>query len=158
MSLEAHHRDRAARAASDVPIAFPFLAQQVWEAVRGYDWVLTDNGLNGWARRLWDITHPYQYHDSRGGLGNGLGRSLGVTLANRGKGRLCVDFQADGDLLYTATGLWTAAHHRIPLLVVMYNNRSYYNDEVHQAEIARHRGRPVENRVVGIRIENPFRP
>ena len=154
-SLEAQHRDRAARAASETPVAFPFLAQQVWEAVRGHDWVLTDNDLNGWARRLWDITQPYQYHDSRGGLGNGLGRSLGVVLANRGKGRLCVDFQADGDLLYTATGLWTAAHHQIPLLVVMYNNRSYYNDEVHQGEVARYRGRPVENRVVGIRIENP---
>ena len=141
--------------ASDSPISHPVLAQQVRDAVQGYDWVLTDNDLRGWARRVWDIREPYQYHSARGGLGNGIGRSLGIALANRGTDRLCVDFQADGDYLFNPAALWTAVHHRIPLLVVMYNNRSYYNDEEHQADIARARGRSVENRVVGIRIEGP---
>ena len=160
--LRAEHEELAretdsavANAASDSPIALPALAQQVKEVVKGHDWVLTDNDLRGWARRIWDIREPYQYHSARGGLGNGIGRSLGVALANRGTGRLCVDFQADGDYLFNPAALWTAVHHRIPLLVVMYNNRSYYNDEEHQADIARSRGRSVENRVVGIRIEGP---
>ena len=160
--LRAEHEELAretdaavASAAGDEPIALPLLAQQVRDVVKGYDWVLTDNDLRGWARRIWDIREPYQYHSARGGLGNGIGRSLGVALANRGTDRLCVDFQADGDYLFNPAALWTAVHHRIPLLVVMYNNRSYYNDEEHQADIARARGRSVENRVVGIRIEGP---
>ena len=148
--------EEARRGASLQPISLPFLAQQVGEAVQGHDWVLTDNDLRGRARRLWDIKQPYQNPAGRGGgTGNGLARSVGVALANRGTGRLCVDFQADGDLLYNPGGLWTASHYRIPLLVVMYNNRAYYNDQVHQADMARTRGRPIENQGIGIRIEDP---
>ena len=160
--LEARHDalaqtalEAARQSAGERPISTSFLAQQAWEVVQGYDWVLTDNDLRGWTRHLWDITEPYQYHSSRGGLGYGIARSLGVALANRGTDRLCIDFQADGDALFSPSALWTAAHHQIPLLVIMYNNRSYYNDEEHQADVARTRGRSVENRVVGIRIENP---
>ena len=161
--LEARHQslfraaaERAQQSATEQPISQPFLAQQVWEVVQGQDWMVTSD-VKGWARRLWDITQSYQYMSSRGGggLGRGLCHSLGVALANRGSGRLCVNFQADGDMLFVDSALWTAAHHRIPLLVVMYNNRSYYNDEEHQADMAKSRQRPVENRVVGIRIENP---
>ena len=149
-------KEKADGAATESPIALSFLAQQVWEIVQGHDWVLSSD-VRGWARRLWDITQPYQYLASRGGggLGRAFGRSMGIALANRDRGRLSVAFQADGDLLFTPSALWTAAHHQIPFLAVMYNNRSYYNDEEHQADVAAHRGRSVENRVVGIRIENP---
>ena len=124
--------EQRAKIANDSgPIPLPFLTQQVWELVKSRDWVLTDNDLRGWARQLWDIAEPHQYHAARGGLGNGFGRSLGVALANQGKGRLCINFQADGDCLFNPGALWTAAHHRIPLLAIMYNNRSYYNDEEH---------------------------
>jgi acetolactate synthase-1/2/3 large subunit len=78
-----------------------------------------------------------------------------VALAHRGSGKLCVDLQSDGDLLYVTSGLFTAAHHRLPLLIVMCNNRSYYNDEEHQERMAIHRRRAVENKGVGIRIEDP---
>ena len=149
-------QERARQARSDTPISLPFLSQQVWEAVKGHDWVLA-SGLGAWTRWLWDIKHPYQQvpGGSGGGVGNGYPRALGVALANRGSGRVCVNFQGDGDLLYTASSLWTAAHHRIPLLTIVRNNRSYYNDEEHQANVARVRGRSVENRVVGIRLEDP---
>jgi len=80
---------------------------------------------------------------------------MGVALANRGTGRLNVNFQPDGDLLFTTSALWTAAHHNIPLLSVMHNNRSYNNDYVHQVEVAHHRDRPAENAVVGIDINTP---
>src|SRR5262249_8600742 len=111
----------------------------------------------GWARSLWDWTRPDQYLGYSGGAGLGYcaGASIGVALAHLGTGRLCVDLQPDGDLLYTPSAIWTAAHHRIPLLFVMCNNRSYFNDEHHQAIVAQARHRPVENRVVGIRIEDP---
>jgi thiamine pyrophosphate-dependent acetolactate synthase large subunit-like protein len=163
--LKARHEALAQEAAEAVkqasgqePIGLPFLVQQVWEKVRDYDWVLADNELRGsWPRRLWDITKPYQFivPGGGGGLGGGYGRSLGIALANRGTGRLCVNFQGDGDLLFTPSSLWTAAHHGIPLLTVMQNNHSYYNDEDHQGSVARVRGRAVENKGIGTRIENP---
>ena len=61
----------------------------------------------------------------------------------------------DGDFLMTSNALWTAAKYQIPLLVVVLNNRSYYNDEEHQERMARARQRPVENKGIGIRIEDP---
>jgi len=149
---------REAAAGSNIsPIAVPFLAQQVFEVVKDQDWVIANGDLRGWAQRLWDIDKPYQFMDSRGGggLGQGLGHSIGVALAHKGKGRLVIDLQADGDFLFTPSALWTAAHHKIPLLIVMYNNRSYFNDEDHQENVARTRGRSVENRVVGIRMDSP---
>ena len=53
------------------------------------------------------------------------------------------------------TALWTAAHYRIPLLIVVANNRSFFNDELHQERVARMRSRPVENRWIGQRIADP---
>src|SRR5262249_52600526 len=76
-------------------------------------------------------------------------------MAHRGTGKLCVNLQADGDLLYVPGAFYTAAHHRLPLLTVMFNNRTYGNDEEHQETMAKARGRPVENKVVGIRIDDP---
>jgi thiamine pyrophosphate-dependent acetolactate synthase large subunit-like protein len=90
-----------------------------------------------------------------GGLGYGLPASLGATLAHKQSGRICVDFQPDGDFLFTLSGLWTASHYNLPLLIVVFSNRSYYNDEEHQERMAQLRGRPVENKVHGIRIEQP---
>src|SRR5207249_2070270 len=87
--------------------------------------------------------------------GYGLPAALGVALAYRGSGKLCVNLQADGDLLYVVSGLYTAAHHRLPFLTIMFNNRTYGNDEEHQEAVAKTRGRPVENKIVGIRIDDP---
>ncbi len=150
-------RATAERSWHDVPIAPARLAAEVWEAVRGEDWVLVGGTLGGWARQLWEWDRPDRYlgYSGGGGLGYGPGASVGAALAHRGDGRLCVALQADGDLLYTPGALWTAAHHQIPLLIVVCNNRTYGNDEVHQEMVARVRGRPVENRVVGIRLEDP---
>ena len=149
---------KEAESGSDIkPIALPFLAKEIWESIKDKDWVLANGDLRGWARRLWNITSPYQVMNSRGGggLGEGLGHSIGVALAHKGQNKLVVDLQADGDFLFTPSALWTATHHKIPLLIVMYNNRSYFNDEDHQANVARTRGRSVENRVIGIRMDEP---
>ena len=155
--LDQQAQQEAAAGSDTKPIALPFLAQQVWETVKDQDWVIANGDLRGWARRLWDVGKPYQLMNSRGGggLGQGLGHSIGVALAHKGKGRLIIDLQADGDFLFTPSALWTAAHHSVPLLIVMYNNRSYFNDEDHQANVARTRGRSVENRVIGIRMDDP---
>jgi len=139
------------------PTAMSRLAAEVWDALHAEDWVLANGTLDGWTRRLWDWTSPDEFLGGSGGagLGYGAGAAIGAALAYRGTGRVCVDLQPDGDLLYTPSALWTAAHHRIPVLFIMCNNRSYYNDEDHQALIAEARRRPVEHRVVGIRMEDP---
>ena len=81
--------------------------------------------------------------------------SLGVALAHKDKGRLVVDLQPDGDLMFDAGALWIAARYRIPMLVVMYNNRAYLNDWEHQIHVAEHRGTPVERAHVGQDIVDP---
>jgi thiamine pyrophosphate-dependent acetolactate synthase large subunit-like protein len=128
---------------------------ELWEVVKDEDWVLVNRALNWWTRRLW----PWDRHDryvgvSHGGsVGYGIGHAIGAALGQ--PGRFAINIQPDGDLLYTPSGLWTAAHHRVPMLIVMFNNRSYYNDEEHQAAMARHRGRPVERKGIGIHLQDP---
>jgi thiamine pyrophosphate-dependent acetolactate synthase large subunit-like protein len=139
----------------ETPIALATLALCVWNVIKDEPWVLANGNLNRWVKRLWNIARPDQYmgKPQGGGLGYGIGAAIGVALAY--PERLCVNLQADGDLLFTATGLWTAAHHKIPLLNIVVNNRSYYNSEEHAHKIAAHRGRPVENAPIGTRIEDP---
>ncbi len=138
------------------PLAPSVLAAEVWDVIKDEDWVLANGTGKGWARRLWDWQPERACGGSGGaGLGYGLPAALGVTLAHRDSGKLCVNLQADGDLLYVVSAFYTAAHHRLPLLTVMFNNRTYGNDEEHQETMAKTRGRPVENKVVGIRIDDP---
>ncbi len=150
-------REEAARTRDARPISFARLASDLWQVVKNENWVLVNRTLRGWTRRLWDWTVPSQYVGALmgGGVGYGIGHSIGAALAHLGSDALCIDIQPDGDLLYTPSGLWTAAHHRVPLLVVMYNNRSYYNDEDHQILMANARGRPVENAHIGLQIVDP---
>lgn len=134
-----------------------FVAQTVGEVIEGHDWTLVDRDLRGnWAHRLWDIKEPYQYTGTtKAGIGNALGRAIGAAIANRGSGRLNVHFQPDGDMLFTPSALWTLANQKLPMLIVTNNNRSYGNDERHQEEVALTRERPVENKGIGLRMEDP---
>jgi thiamine pyrophosphate-dependent acetolactate synthase large subunit-like protein len=110
-----------------------------------------------WNGASWPLRHPLDYlgSDGGGGVGGGPGISVGAALALKGSGRLPVAVCGDGDFLMGVTALWTAAHYRIPLLIVVANNRSFFNDELHQERVARMRNRPVENRWVGQRISEP---
>ena len=110
-----------------------------------------------WDGSFRAFRHPLDYLGSDGGagVGSGPGMAVGAALALRGSGRIPVAILGDGDFLMSATALWTATHYRIPLLVVVANNRSYFNDELHQERVARERGRPVENRWIGQRLAEP---
>jgi thiamine pyrophosphate-dependent acetolactate synthase large subunit-like protein len=110
-----------------------------------------------WNAALWPFHHPMDYIGSAGGggIGAGPGVAVGAALALRGSGRLPVAVCGDGDFLMGATALWTAVHYNTPLLVVVANNRSFFNDELHQERVARMRNRPVENRWIGQRIADP---
>jgi thiamine pyrophosphate-dependent acetolactate synthase large subunit-like protein len=110
-----------------------------------------------WNGASWPFHHPLDYlgSDGGGGVGGGPGISVGAALALKGSERLPVAVCGDGDFLMGVTALWTAAHYKIPLLIVIANNRSFFNDELHQERVARMRNRPVENRWVGQRISEP---
>ena len=110
-----------------------------------------------WNGASWPFRHPLDYlgSDGGGGVGGGPGIAVGAALALKGSGRLAIAVCGDGDFLMGVTALWTAAHYRIPLLIVVANNRSFFNDELHQERVARMRNRPVENRWVGQRISEP---
>jgi acetolactate synthase-1/2/3 large subunit len=152
-------RERWAREAKEgwdtSPIALPRLASEVWSAIQGEDWVLTAGTLEEWTRKLWDFDRPYRHAGRSLGTATQFGISLGVALAHRDEKRLVVDMQPDGDLMFDAGALWVAAKHRIPMLVVMYNNRAYYNDWEHQIRMAKLRGTPVERAHIGMDMTDP---
>jgi acetolactate synthase I/II/III large subunit len=146
---------QAEREADLVPVSTSRLAAEVWAAVKEYDWVLTAGTAADWATRIWDFDRPYRHPGRSLGTATQIGISLGVALAHRDSGRLVVDLQPDGDLMYDLGALWIAAYHGIPILVVMFNNRAYYNDWEHQERIARLRGTPVERSYIGMEIDKP---
>ena len=110
-----------------------------------------------WHGDFWDFRHPLDYvgSDGGGGVGGGPGISVGAALALKGSGRLPIAVCGDGDFMMGNTAVWTAVHYRIPILFVVANNRSFYNDEVHQERMAIARNRPVDNKWIGQRISDP---
>jgi thiamine pyrophosphate-dependent acetolactate synthase large subunit-like protein len=138
------------------PLTVEHLARALRETVGTRPCSLTHLPLS-WNGAWWPFRHPLDFlgGDGGGGLAAGPGVTVGAALALKGTGRLAVGICGDGDFLMGATALWTATHYRIPLLIVVANNRSFYNDEVHQERVARMRNRPVENKWIGQRISDP---
>jgi thiamine pyrophosphate-dependent acetolactate synthase large subunit-like protein len=111
----------------------------------------------GWRGECWHFRHPLDYlgGDGGAGIGAGPGMLIGAALALQGSGRIPMAVLGDGDTMMAINAFWTAAHYRIPMLAVISNNRSFYNDEVHQERVAKQRNRPVENKWIGQRIGDP---
>jgi thiamine pyrophosphate-dependent acetolactate synthase large subunit-like protein len=110
-----------------------------------------------WDGAWWPFRHPLDFlgSDGGGGIGGGPGIAVGSALALKDSGRLPVAIVGDGDFLMGVTSIWTAVHYRIPLLIVIANNRSFYNDELHQERVAKMRNRPVENKWIGQKMLDP---
>jgi thiamine pyrophosphate-dependent acetolactate synthase large subunit-like protein len=132
------------------------LAHGLRTGLAGREVALTHLPL-GWDGSLWPLHHPLDFlgSDGGGGVGAGPGLTVGAALALRGSPRIPVGICGDGDFLMGATALWTAVHYRIPLICVVANNQSFFNDEVHQERVARARGRAVGNKWIGQRIADP---
>ena len=124
------------------PITLQRLAVEVWDVIKSKDWASV--GANG--GRLWNADKFYRTMGAvnGGGIGGSFPIAIGAALAHKKNGRLCVRFQPDGDMLYMATALWTATHHRIPMLIVMHNNRAYHQEVMHLQRMANRRQRGVE--------------
>ncbi len=127
----------------------------MWDVIEDEDWVLTAGELRNWTRKLWNFDKPYRHPGRSLGTATQFGISLGVALANKGTGRLVVDLQPDGDLMFDLGALWIAAKYEIPMLVVMYNNRAYYNDWEHQKHVAHARGTAEERAYIGMDLDGP---
>jgi thiamine pyrophosphate-dependent acetolactate synthase large subunit-like protein len=132
------------------------LAAALRRVVAGRETTLIRAPLS-WSGELWPIRGPLDFlgYDGGGGIGSGPGMAVGAALALMGTRRLPVAVTGDGDLLMGVTALWTAARYRIPVLIVVANNRSFYNDELHQERVARQRGRPIENKWIGQAMIDP---
>jgi acetolactate synthase-1/2/3 large subunit len=162
-SEHAARRERALDAArygwDASPVSTARLAMEVWDAVRERDWGLVSDNFFTWPHDLWQMEQHYHHIGSSGGAGVGYGApaAVGAALAHRDAGRLAVNFQADGDMMYVPGVFWTAAHHRIPLLSVMHNNRAYHQEVMHLQRMTARRRRGVGGTAnIGNVLEDPY--
>ncbi len=139
------------------PITTARMSAEIWAQIKNEDWSLVSNGASGWPQRLWNFDKYYQHIGGSGGAGVGYGApaSVGGALANRKYGRLSVSIQNDGDLMYAPGVLWTASHHRIPLLSVMHNNRAYHQEVMHLQRMGNRHNRGIDHAYIGTTIEDP---
>ena len=142
------------------PISTARLSAELWNLVKDEDWSLVSDTsfISNWPLKLWDFTKHYQFIGWSGGYGIGYGApaAVGAALANRKHGRLSINIQCDGDMNYAPAVLWTAAHHRIPLLTVMHNNRAYHQERMYITAMAARANRDVSRAHIGNELADPF--
>ena len=153
-------RQEAAYAWDASPVSTARVTAELWAVIKNEDWSLVSNYYSEagvWPRRLWDFNKPYHWpgHAGGGGIGYGAPSSVGAALANKKYGRFSVSLQTDGDLMYAPGVLWTAAHHRIPMLSVMLNNRGYHQELMHVQRMCNQRNRGVDRGSLGSTLIDP---
>src|SRR5882672_331636 len=131
----------AANAWDASPISAARLSAEVWQQIKNENWALVsrDSSLSNWPHRLWTFDQHHQFIGGPGGagIGYGLPAAVGAAFAHReADRRLCVNIQNDGDSMYAPGALWTAAHHKVPMLTIMWNNRAYHQEIMHLQRMA----------------------
>jgi acetolactate synthase-1/2/3 large subunit len=151
--------DSATYAWDASPISTARLCAELWAQIKNEDWSLLSvtTFVSRWPLKLWTFDKHYQYIGGSGGYGIGYGApaAVGAALANRRHGRLSVNIQCDGDLMYAPGVLWTAAHHRIPLLSIMHNNRAYHQEVMQVQIMADRHSRGIDRAKIGTLIDDP---
>jgi len=152
-------REAAASGWDASPVSTARLSMELWAQIKDEDWSLVSPCLfvSRWPLRLWNFDKHYQYIGGEGGYGVGYGApaSIGAALANRKHGRLTVSIQNDGDMMFAPGVLWTAAHHRIPILIVMHNNRAYHQELMQVQIMASQHNRGITRARIGSLLEDP---
>jgi acetolactate synthase-1/2/3 large subunit len=142
-----------------VPISVARMCMETYAKVKNDDFSLVSaTGFqSSWPQRLWDLTKYHHYNGDSGayGVGYGMPAAVGAALAARDQGRYSINFQGDGDLMVGPGSLWTAAHHKIPLLTIVHNNRAWHQETMHVQRMADRREREPEHAKVGTIIDNP---
>jgi thiamine pyrophosphate-dependent acetolactate synthase large subunit-like protein len=151
--------DQAAWGWDASPITTARLSAEVWNEIQNEDWSLVSDVtfLSFWPTRMWDFNKHHHYIGGQGayGIGYGAPAAVGAALANRKHGRLTVNIQCDGDLNYAPGVLWTAAHHRIPLLTIMHNNRAYHQERMYVEDMAARAERGIDRADIGTSLTSP---
>ena len=160
LSLRQRAQADAAYAWDASPVSTARLCMELWEQIKEHDWALVSQPFfqSFWPQRLWTMNQHHHFNGGSGGYGVGYGApaAVGAALAHRSEGRLSVNIQPDGDLLYAPGVLWTAAHHDIPLLSVMHNNGGYHQEIMHLHRMAANRQRGIADRAkIGNVFEDP---
>jgi acetolactate synthase I/II/III large subunit len=140
------------------PITSARMCAELHAQIRNEDWSLVGNGIRIlWPLQLWSFDKLHRWNGGSGGAGIGYNApaSLGAALANKRHGRLSVAIQGDGDFMMAPGTLWAAAHHRIPILYVMHNNRAYHQEYMYLQAMANRHQRGIENTQIGTTITDP---
>jgi thiamine pyrophosphate-dependent acetolactate synthase large subunit-like protein len=152
-------RNAATYAWDASPISTARLSAELWAQIKDQDWSLVSEVSHSsfWPLRLWNFEKHHQYIGGSGGYGIGYGApaAVGAALANKKYGRLTVNIQDDGDLMYANGILWTSAHHQIPLLSVMHNNRAYHQELMHLQRMTNRHSRGIDRAHIGVAITDP---
>ena len=142
------------------PVSTARIYAELWPLIMNEDWCLSSpSGFSGGHhRQLWEHNKPYSYLGGQGagGMGYGAGASGGAALAAKHRGRIVVNVQTDGDMNYTPGVLWSAAHHKLPLLTVMHNNRAWHQELMFLEYMAGVRGRGTDRGHIGTTLRDPF--
>ena len=141
------------------PISTARLSAELWAQIKNEDWSLLSDTfwIREWPLRLWNFDKHYQYIGGSGseGVGYMAPATVGGALANKKHGRLSIAIQTDGDLMVANGVLWTAAHHRIPLLILMHNNRAYHQEVMGIQGLANRHNRGIDRIGIGTKIDDP---
>ena len=141
------------------PIATARIYSELWPLIMNEDWCLASpTGFSGGHNAaLWDHNKPYSYLGSQGaaGMGYGLGASVGAALAAKQRGRIVINIQCDGDFNYSPGAIWTAAHHRLPMLTIMHNNRAWHQEFMFVEYLTGVRGRGTDRGYIGTTLRDP---
>jgi acetolactate synthase I/II/III large subunit len=154
------YRQTAAFGWDASPVSVARLTAELAAALDGESWSAVTNSahfLNMWPQKLWDINrwNQFQIASGAGGLGFTLPSAIGAALALKNSGTIPVAFQTDGDFMYVSSALWTAAHHRVPLLVVMHNNRAYHAEHMNIQLMSNQRQRGITDTGLGTTLVDP---
>jgi thiamine pyrophosphate-dependent acetolactate synthase large subunit-like protein len=152
-------RADAAYAWNATPISTARVWMELWSQIKSEDWALVaETGPNsGWSNRLWTFDKHHQHLGGSGGAGVGYGApaAIGAALANKRHGRLSVAIEGDGDFMYAPGVWWTAAHHQIPLLGIVHNNRAYHQEVMHLQRMANRHNRGITRAHIGTTLDSP---
>lgn len=142
------------------PVSLARLYADLWPLIMNEDWCLASPTVFSSKHhvQLWDHNKPYSYlgMHGAGGIGYCIGASAGAALAARERNRIVINIQCDGDINYAPGSLWTAAHHRLPMLTIMHNNRAWHQEVMYLHYMAGVRGRGTDRSHIGTTLRDPF--
>ena len=153
--------EQARRGWDGSPISLGRLHAELWPLIKNEDVCVSGpNGFtSGHSTRLFNMDKPYSYLGGQGagGMGYGAPATVGAGLAAKkaGNGRIVVNIQTDGDLNYAPGVLWTMAHHRLPVLTVMHNNRGWHQERMFMQFMAGVRNRGTDRMGIGVSLADP---